>query len=386
MAKRIILAVAGSGKTYYICHSIDLNKKNLILAFTHEKLRNIRRELYDANKGKLPELTNVMTFDSFLYSYMLQPYEPTILDFFNASDISTYGLTFREPPAKQLLINNMWRANPLYKSKDKIGHYLTSKGYYYCENLSELILQVKQGKNSLIKRIAENASIFYDQILVDEFQDFREHDYDLICELAKYAKNITLIGDYYQHSVSANKNTGRPFQKRKVDVPYKDFIESLKNIFIVDDSSMQNSRRCSENICNFVSNKLKIRIASQKINNGSVIWVTENQIDEILQNSTIVKLVYKDSSKYLFTALNWSYSKGDTFDAACVILTDKFDNLDSDSFNPSKIEQSTINKLYVALTRSKGNLFLIKKLVFDKVKIKYLKDAHHAQNKNHRNP
>lgn len=141
---------------------------------------------------------------------------------------------------------------------------------------------------------------------------------------------------------------------------------------------MQNSRRCSENICNFVSNKLKIRIASQKINNGSVIWVTENQIDEILQNSTIVKLVYKDSSKYLFTALNWSYSKGDTFDAACVILTDKFDNLDSDSFNPSKIEQSTINKLYVALTRSKGNLFLIKKLVFDKVKIKYLKDAHHA--------
>lgn len=31
MAKRVILAVAGAGKTYYICHEIDPTKRNLIL-------------------------------------------------------------------------------------------------------------------------------------------------------------------------------------------------------------------------------------------------------------------------------------------------------------------------------------------------------------------
>ena len=48
MAKRVILAVAGAGKTYHICHSIDPNKKNLILGFTHENIHNIMDELIDA--------------------------------------------------------------------------------------------------------------------------------------------------------------------------------------------------------------------------------------------------------------------------------------------------------------------------------------------------
>lgn len=41
MAKRVILAVAGAGKTYHICHEIDPTKRNLILAFTHENIHNL---------------------------------------------------------------------------------------------------------------------------------------------------------------------------------------------------------------------------------------------------------------------------------------------------------------------------------------------------------
>lgn len=43
MAKRVILAVAGAGKTYHICHEIDPAKRNLILAFTHENIYNIQK-------------------------------------------------------------------------------------------------------------------------------------------------------------------------------------------------------------------------------------------------------------------------------------------------------------------------------------------------------
>ena len=59
MAKRVILAVAGAGKTYHICHTIDPNKRNLILAFTHENIYNIQKELCDAH-GHMPEQTTTI--------------------------------------------------------------------------------------------------------------------------------------------------------------------------------------------------------------------------------------------------------------------------------------------------------------------------------------
>ena len=135
---------------------------------------------------------------------------------------------------------------------------------------------------------------------------------------------------------------------------------------------MEQSRRCSIETCEFVSKKLGINITSCNFNKGSIIWVTNN-ISEILENDHILKLIYKDSASYTFRAMNWSYSKGDTVDEACVILTDKFENLNEDSFSVSKIPIPTINKLYVALTRSRGNLYIIKQSMFKVVKSAYIK-------------
>ena len=81
MAKRVILAVAGAGKTYHICNTIDATKRNLILAFTHENIHNIQRELCDAY-GCVPEMTTVSTFDAFVYREMVLPYEPSIVEYF----------------------------------------------------------------------------------------------------------------------------------------------------------------------------------------------------------------------------------------------------------------------------------------------------------------
>ena len=374
MAKQVILAVAGSGKTYHICHSINLQEKNLILAYTHENLRNIRKELVEANGGHFPELTNVMTFDSFLYGYIVQPYEPTILSHFGYGGCCSNGITLKDPPSKQIMTKSGWRANPGYHAKDSIEHYVSPGGYYYCATLAELIMEIKQGKNSLIKRVAEKMKMFYDKIFVDEFQDFREYDFDLICGLAKYADNVTLVGDFYQHSVSANNNKGRPFQNRKEDVSYQDFISNLRNMdFSVDENLLLKSRRCSQDVCEFISLKLGINIESQGINTGSVKWIDELQLEDILQNNGIVKLVYSKASDYTLKSVNWSYSKGDTMDEVCVILTQDFEKLDQDDFNIAKISQSTINKLYVALSRTKGNLNLVKKSVFDKFKNNYEK-------------
>ena len=91
-----------------------------------------------------------------------------------------------------------------------------------------------------------------------------------------------------------------------------------------------------------------------------------------MDDDRIIKLVFQEAGKYSFTALNWSYSKGDTVDSACVILTDGLDNLDSDKFNPDRIRPSTLNKLYVAMTRSRGDLYLMKASTFKKIRDSYI--------------
>ena len=85
------------------------------------------------------------------------------------------------------------------------------------------------------------------------------------------------------------------------------------------------------------------------------------------------ELIFSKSSDYTFESVNWSYSKGDTMDEICVILTQDFEKLDQVDFSIAEISRLTINKLYVALSRTKGNLYLVKKSVFDRVKAKYLK-------------
>ena len=218
-------------------------------------------------------------------------------------------------------------------------------------------------------------NLFYDSVLIDEFQDFRQHDYELVMALAKQLNSVTLVGDYHQHSVSAANNSGKPFKKKKSDVGYLEFISELQSAgFNVDTTTLNKSRRCSAEVCDYVSKKLGISISSYDEHEGSVIWV-DDLATKILDNGQILKLVFKESDKYSFRALNWSYSKGDTVNAACVILTDNLEQLDNDDFSIQGISASTINKLYVAMTRSRGNLYLMKASTFKKVKNLYIKKS-----------
>lgn len=370
MAKRIVLAVAGAGKTFNICQCVDREKKNLILAYTNENIHNINHELV-SKFGTIPELTNVMTFDSFIYRYVLCPYEPTILQAFDEEDFNRKGITTRKSPQATFMKNGRRVINKKYQTKDKLGHY-EIQGFYYCENIAELIMTVKTGKEKLISKVADTINTFYDQVCIDEFQDFREYDYEVIVALAKKINNITLVGDFYQHSVSGQNNSGKPFKKGKNEVTYDEFLENLKKErFDIDHTSFDSSRRCPEEVCNFVNEKLKINITAKNTHQGEVCWIKEDEIERILDDNKIMKLLWMDAKQYSFNSLNWSYSKGDTFANVCVILTDTFAELDSDTFDISKISQITRNKLYVALTRTKGNLYLVKKKVFDGVKEKY---------------
>lgn len=371
MAKRVMLAVAGAGKTYHICHSIDPAKRNLVLAFTHENVFNIQRELIDAF-GAIPEFTTVSTFDSFVYHNLILPYEPSIGAHFGCDQFVSKGITVIDPPPQRLESSsgNMI-PNKRYYAKDKLRHYVDGGLRYYCATLSELALQVKCGKTALVTRAASRLNHFYDKVSIDEFQDYRKHDYDLILKLSKVLNSVTLVGDYYQHSVSGQNNSGKPFVKGKTEIGYQEFLGKLRREgFEIDEITLNESRRCSPAVCSFVSEKLGIKITSSGTCEGEVIWIEENP-DVILSDDRITKLVYRDSDRYTFRSVNWSYSKGDTMNSTCVVLTEGFERLSEEDFSLKGMSRATINRLYVALTRSRGNVYLIRASLFKTVRDRY---------------
>ncbi|MGI6758707.1 MAG: AAA family ATPase [Bacilli bacterium] len=363
MDKRVILAVAGAGKTYKICNHLDENKSNLIIAFTHRNVRNIIEELVK-RFGYVPKYTYIKTFDSFLLSHFIKPYFSLVKLFFKDNNLKFDGVTMKAP--HQQSING--HPNPLYIKDSLIGHYLDNN-LLYCDRFSKLIVKVKNKNINILDTALEGVNKFYDYLYIDEFQDFRNYDYDVLKQIIKKCNNIILVGDYYQHSVSGTNNHGKPFD----GVNYESYIKILEEQnLLVDQTELIKSRRCSKEICNFVSSRLNINIESEEINQGKISFIyDELQLNNILKDDAIIKLVNRNSNSYSFKSLNWSYSKGDTIDGICIILTEDLEDFDKEDFDVKKLSDITRNVIYVAITRSKSDVYFVKKSLFDKIKNNY---------------
>lgn len=362
MDKRIILAVAGAGKTYKLCNDLDEYKRNIVIAYTNQNIKNIKNELLK-RFGYIPHNTIVLTFDSFIYRYLLRPFESLIATKFGISNLKSEGVEIYKAP-EPVFINGKY--NFKYVKKERIGHFFY-KQRFYCERMPELVLDVKSKEYSLIDIAIENLNRYCDYIFVDEFQDFREKHYEVLEQIIKKCNNIVLVGDYYQHSVSGKNNSGKPFTS---GINYERYKQILKSYgVVIDEETLQRSRRCPKIICDFVTNKLKIHIEAQdEAKDGSVNFISkDDEIKSLLSNDEVVKLVVKDARNFKGNFINWSYSKGDTYEKVCVIMTEDFENIDKENFSYGGSE-ITKNKLYVALTRSFKELYIIKKSDFDRHK------------------
>lgn len=377
MDKRVILAVAGAGKTYHICHDLNPNNRNLIIAYTNQNVKNIYNELRDAF-GFIPKDTIIMTFHSFIYRFLIRPFDKAIGNCYGIENFTSSGVSLNAPPDSSILQGSIRRKNPFYHTDDKLKHYLCNDRYY-CDHMSKLIIKTKITKKfSLINECCNNLNKFFDYIYVDEMQDFREYNYELLVEIIKKVNNIVLVGDYYQHSVNGTNNHGKPFQIKKEKnrpISYDEYIKLLNTIGLKPDNvSLSKTRRCPLEICEFITNKLNIAIEphDDNTNDGKIIWVSDDGIDEILNNKEIIKLVWDQAKSYMFNAITWGYSKGDTYQNVCLILTKSLENIDDVNFK--MIDNSTKNKLYVALSRTKGNLYIVKYNQFKLVENNYFNE------------
>lgn len=357
MDRRIVLATAGSGKTYYIANNFPSESSALLISFTNGNVENIRDEVKCRFNGKIPENVDILTFDSFVYNYLLKPFEP-IMKFPN---LNSKGVEVNINP-----ITDSRNCN--YVKKDSKFHFMTLSNKYYVSRMSKLFLEHNsEFKKKALVRIER----YFDNIYFDEFQDYTCWDYKVMDYILKNIKiNAFAVGDIFQSGVTPIRNVNirnasSPFDKIKSE---EDLRKIIPPKIEIDNTTLSKTRRVSEKICMLIRDKLNIEIFSQSKSSGDYFFIEdEKKIDFLMKDENVVKLVWNKANQQEFgqNFVNWSYSKGDTYGDVCVILTGTTSNLEKWCGISSV---STRNKLYVALTRAKGNLYLVSSKDFKKWK------------------
>lgn len=333
MDKRVILAVAGSGKTSFLIEQLNLTSRFMMISYTTNNTEHLR-ELVMGRFGYIPKNIRVMTLFQFLYRFC---YRPLFKDIFNDRGISW---------------NQEHHQLPYGVTKNKIRYYISASRYLFHERLSLLcLMKLEEIKNRLNK--------YYDYFFVDEMQDLAGYDFDFILKLGMASNvNCILVGDFYQHTYDSSRDGN------KNSSLYNNFDKFLsiysRTGFTIDQGSLKESHRCSPQVCQFVKDKLKIEINSDGKHQGEVKFIN-NKGDalKLFNDDSIVKLFYANSSKYRCNGMNWGDSKGlNDFDNVCVILNNVTTKLYKKD-DLSQMASLTKNKFYVACTRAKSNVYLI---------------------------
>lgn len=330
MDKELVLATAGSGKTTEIINKLNKENKILLITYTDANYDILKNKVIEKFK-EIPNNIKIYTYFSFLYSVCFAPLK---------RNWDIRGLDFRD-------INNK------YLKKENIEYYLNKRNRkMYHRRLASFC------NKQLIDEIKNRLEKYFDIIYVDEVQDFAGHDFNFLLNILDTNVKFFMVGDYYQHTYDSSQDGNVNINLYKNYDKYINMFKQ-KNIAINIDL-LKKSKRCSATVCKFIKNKIGINIESDKKNETIVKEIdTNEEILKIIENKKIVKLFYNNHIKYnIENTNNWGNSKGETYKDVCVILNDNTYKMYKKNML-NKLPQQTKNKLYVACSRTKNNLYFI---------------------------
>ncbi len=332
--KKALLAVAGSGKTSFLVNALSPERRNLLLTYTVNNTETLK-DMISRKFSGIPEKTVVMTWFSFLFNFLIKPFRvdnvPSIrhLLFLNGNELPAYGLTGRTR----------------FMSSDG--------GLYHCRAFN--FAQKYIGDQKLFGRIRQ----FFDAIFIDEVQDFAGYDFDFIEMIGKTDAEVTLAGDYFQHTFDTSRD-GNKNQGLHKDL--NSFRTRLSTWYEIDDRTLAASRRCTQQVCDFISSRIGIAMTSARSESGLApqLLSEPEEIDAMMADSSIAKLFYDKSGRYQCAGAcrNWGECKGMSFDRVCVVLNKKTFALFKNNML-SKLLPQPRHKFYVACSRTRGELFFV---------------------------
>jgi len=332
MGKVVYLAVAGSGKTTRLVNATSPDRRTLLLTYTLQNVGTLRDKVIQ-RFGFVPSSFDIMTLDRYLFSYCFKP-----------------------------ILGHIHRAKLLSHDHDLprvtgLSRYISPGGVLYRGRLSKLLID--QGASDITRRLNK----YYEQIVIDEIQDFAGHDFDLLEYLTSGDIDVVAAGDFYQHTFDSSRDGN------KGSALYKNYTEYQRKLMkfrlSVDTSSLKLSRRCPATLCSLIWNRLGIGIESASSTEGHVKFVSDSgEIRRLRDDDSIVKLFWEKHFIHGCFSNNWKRSKGlDIYTDVCVILTEPAHQCLANGIAMSEVSR---NALYVALTRSRANAYLVKMTDFKK--------------------
>lgn len=333
MDKRIIFSVAGSGKTSLILDRLNLEESSVIITYTDNNFSNLRIRIIK-KFGYFPDNIRLYSYFTFLYSFCYKP--------FLAYETKAKGINWKIPPAFTMKLK-----------RDNIQYYLDDNNRLYHNRIAKILEQAE-----VLDDINLRLEKYYDNLFVDEVQDFAGHDFNFLSSICQSKINITLVGDYFQHTFdtsrdgNTNKNLHQDYEQ------YKLKFDGMG--LFVDLDTLNSSYRCSPTVCEFISKNIGINISSHRSDNTTVSLIEdEAEIDDIFMCTDTVKLFYQNQHKYSCYSQNWGGSKGqDHYEDVCIVLNAKSYKLFM-SGTLSELPPQSKNKLYVACSRARRNLFFV---------------------------
>lgn len=333
MDKRVIFAVAGSGKTTHIVASLNLERRFLLITYTDNNLSNLRRKIIE-RFGYFPSNIVLLSYFTFLHSFCFKP--------FLLLQMRTKGITYDKPPP--------WTYK-LPRTDD--AYFVDCHRRLYHSRIANL-LDRKGAMSDVTRRIEK----YVDVVCVDEVQDFGGYDFQLLMAICGSNVDVLFVGDFYQHTFDTSRDG-------KMNKGLHDEYEQYKKRFhnaglVVDTMSLVKGHRCSKTVCDFIREHLGIEIYSHSTHVTDAIFLdSQEDADRLYACKATVKLFYQEYFKYGCYSENWGSSKGaDHYQDVCVVLNGTAYDAFTDRVLRAAKPQ-TRNKLYVACSRPRGSLYLV---------------------------
>ena len=294
--KRVILAVAGSGKTTYIVDSLSSEKRSLIVTYTRANYATLHKKICGKFRGNWPENITLMTYFSFLYKFCYRP--------FLSDEIKAKGILYDCNPDR-------------YIKQSQFAYYL-SKGKYLYSNRLSLLLEKRQALGDVKARIKK----YFDEFIIDEIQDLAGRDFSFLEQIMTVDVDMLFVGDFYQHTFDTSRDGNVNNSLFRNKVAYE--TRFARKGFLIDNTTLKNSWRCSKCICDYIRENIGIEIYSNHpyADKAAIKFVFDvDSIGRILDDIQTIKLHYQNGSKAGIGHKNWGDTKGeDHYQDVCVLL------------------------------------------------------------------
>jgi len=340
VGKKVVLAVAGSGKTTHLVDSLDETRRSIVLTYTENNRRNLDRKI-KRKFGYFPSNISLHTYFRFLYSFCFRP--------FLLRETKAKGMRWDMPP--------QWTARIARDRRD----FFFDKGSRLYHNRVAKFLESR----GVLALLNERIEKYCDNLLIDEVQDFAGHDFTLLCSIAKADVDQLLVGDFFQHTYDTSRDGN---VNRTLHDDQSKYVGRFEQMGMgVDTETLKKSYRCSPGICRFISESLGIEMESHRDDDTNIHVVTsEAEAWRVLDCMSTVKLFYQQHYKYNCFSRNWGDCKGeDQYGDVCVVLNkttwQKFQSKQLNALKPQ-----TRNKLYVACSRARGDLIFVPQSLYAK--------------------